>query len=111
MKIRDLIDESAGVGRIVKGVNTTADVGPDELVKQAAKFGNVVTKDGRPSITRTDGGDAISEKKSKPTPTNPALWGRAKAAAKRKFEVYPSAYANAWASKWYKKRGGGWRMS
>lgn len=35
-------------GRIVKGVNTTVDVGPDEIKKQAAKFGNIVDKDGRP---------------------------------------------------------------
>jgi len=31
-------------------------------------------------------------------PSNPALWSRAKSAAKKKFDVYPSAYANAWAS-------------
>ena len=37
---------------------------------------------------------------SKATPTNSALWSRAKAAAKKKFKVYPSAYANAWAAKW-----------
>jgi hypothetical protein len=30
-------------------------------------------------------------------------------AAKAKFDVYPSAYANAWASKEYKKKGGTWR--
>jgi hypothetical protein len=42
-------------------------------------------------------------------PTNPELWSRAKSAARSKFDKYPSAYANAWASKWYKKRGGGWR--
>lgn len=47
------------------------------------------------------------EEKSKPT--NPALWSRAKAAARAKFDVYPSAYANGWAVRWYKKRGGGWR--
>ena len=35
-------------GRIVKGVNTTADVGPNEIKIQAAKFGNTVDKDGRP---------------------------------------------------------------
>lgn len=45
----------------------------------------------------------------KNVPTNPELWSRAKAAAKRKFDVYPSAYANGWAAKWYKKRGGDWR--
>lgn len=35
-------------GRIVKGVNTTADVDTDEIKTQAAKFGNTVDKDGRP---------------------------------------------------------------
>ena len=50
------------------------------------------------------------KKKSKErTPTDPELWSRAKAAAKKKFEVYPSAYANGWAVQWYGKRGGGWR--
>jgi len=42
-------------------------------------------------------------------PTNPELWSRAKAAAKAKYDVYPSAYANAFASKWYKEKGGNWR--
>jgi hypothetical protein len=42
-------------------------------------------------------------------PTNPELWSRAKAAAKSKFKVYPSAYANGFAAKWYKSKGGGWR--
>jgi len=54
--------------------------------------------------------ESVSEAKKKPKPTNPELWSRAKAAARSKFEVYPSAYANAWASKWYKGKGGGWRM-
>ena len=49
--------------------------------------------------------------KRKPKPTNPALWARAKAAARSKFDVYPSAYANGWAARWYKSKGGGWRMS
>ncbi len=48
-------------------------------------------------------------KKKKRTPTKPDLWQRAIRAAKNKFEVYPSAYANGWALRWYKKRGGGWR--
>jgi hypothetical protein len=42
-------------------------------------------------------------------PTNPALWSRAKAAAKAKYDVYPSAYANGYASKWYKEKGGSWK--
>ena len=45
MKIEH-IDE--GVGRIVKGVNTTPDVGVDQTRIEAAKFGNKVDKDGRP---------------------------------------------------------------
>jgi hypothetical protein len=44
MKIREITE---GVGRITKQ-NQTHDVGPDEVTKQAAKFGNKVDKDGRP---------------------------------------------------------------
>jgi len=43
-------------------------------------------------------------------PTNPALWSAKKAQAKKKFKVYPSAYANAWAAKQYKAAGGGWKV-
>lgn len=35
-------------GRIVKGVNTTVDIGPNEIKTQAAKYGNTVDKDGFP---------------------------------------------------------------
>ena len=35
-------------GRIVKGVNTTNDVGPNGIKIQTAKFGNTVDKDGKP---------------------------------------------------------------
>jgi hypothetical protein len=49
----------------------------------------------------------INEGENKPT--NPSLWSRAKSMAKSKFKVYPSAYANGWAAKWYKSKGGGWR--
>jgi hypothetical protein len=44
-------------------------------------------------------------------PNNPALWSRAKSMAKSKFDVYPSAYANGWAAKWYKSKGGTWRKA
>jgi hypothetical protein len=44
-------------------------------------------------------------------PTNPSLWSRAKSVAKSKYDVYPSAYANGFAAKWYKERGGGWRKA
>jgi|TARA_Y100000114_G_C11509332_1_gene208229 hypothetical protein len=45
----------------------------------------------------------------KPVPTNPTLYSRVKSEAKRKFDVYPSAYANAWLVRTYKKRGGKYR--
>jgi len=42
-------------------------------------------------------------------PTNPSKWSYYKSQAKKKFDVYPSAYANGWASKQYKAAGGGWK--
>jgi hypothetical protein len=59
---------------------------------------------------RVQKGKSVSEAK-KPKPTNPSKWAYYKSQAKQKFDVYPSAYANAWAAKMYKKAGGGWRMS
>ena len=45
---------------------------------------------------------------TKNVPTNKALYARVKAEAKRKFDVYHSAYAIAWLVKTYEKRGGGY---
>jgi hypothetical protein len=42
-------------------------------------------------------------------PTDAGKWAASKAAAKSKFDVYPSAYANGWAAKNYKGKGGGWK--
>ena len=42
-------------------------------------------------------------------PTDPGKWSVSKSAAKSKFDVYPSAYANGWAAKNYKAKGGGWK--
>lgn len=49
--------------------------------------------------------------KSKSVPSNPALYKKVKSETKRKFKVYPSAYANAWLVKEYKRRGGKYRSS
>lgn len=43
---------------------------------------------------------------AKNEPTNKALYSRVKSEAKRKFNIFPSAYASAWIVKEYKKRGG-----
>ena len=63
------------------------------------------------AIKLKKGGKATKKKKGGAKPTNPALYARVKAEAKRKFKVYPSAYANAWLVRTYKKRGGGYRSS
>ena len=47
-------------------------------------------------------------KRESQKPNDPAKWSRAKAKAQAKFKVYPSAYANAWAAKEYKRMGGTW---
>jgi hypothetical protein len=76
------------------------------------RIGKQVIKSTNPNYKKV--ADALSKQgiteKKRPVPTNKPLWGRAKAAARSKFDVYPSAYANAWAAKWYKSHGGGWRM-
>lgn len=42
----------------------------------------------------------------KPSPTNKKLYDKIKEEAKRKFKVWPSAYASGWVVKEYKSRGG-----
>jgi DNA polymerase III alpha subunit len=52
------------------------------------------------------------KKKSKPkknVPTNPELYAKCKSEIKKKFDVYPSAYANMALVKLYKSRGGGYK--
>lgn len=44
-------------------------------------------------------------------PTDPELWAESIREAKKKFRVYPSAYANAWAARRYKAKGGTWRSA
>jgi hypothetical protein len=64
MKLIELlsIDECAGVGRIVPGVNTTVDIGPGEIRKQAAKWGFDVTPDGEPPSVWTTVPAGVSPK-------------------------------------------------
>jgi len=61
------------------------------------------------AILRGQQKEEVEELDEKNVPTSPEKWARAKAAAKSKFAVYPSAYANGWASKKYKAMGGGWK--
>ena len=45
------VAEAGGVGKVIPGVNTSVDVGPNEIKTQAKKFGNDVDKDGVPKKT------------------------------------------------------------
>jgi len=44
-------------------------------------------------------------------PSDTELYNRVKREAKEKFDVYPSAVANAWVTNEYKKRGGGYKKT
>ena len=55
------------------------------------------------SIKMKKGGSAS---KTPSNVANPSIYARAKAKAKAKFDVYPSAYANAYMVSQYKKMGG-----
>lgn len=66
-------------------------------------------EDKKPIYVSTIKSDVVTIK-SENIPTDPELYARVKAEAKKKFNVYPSAYANAWLVREYKKRGGGYRV-
>ena len=89
------------VKRTVKKVTKALKKASNAHAKQAKSLAALKLKKG--------GSVKKKKKKSGATPTNPALYARVKAEAKRKFKVYPSAYANAWLVRTYKKRGGGYR--
>jgi len=65
-------------------------------------------KGGKPINVKTEQLNIFLEKN---VPNDSSKWSYAKSQAKKKFDVYPSAYANAWASKKYKELGGTWRKS
>jgi len=61
MRIAEIIIETAGVGKIVKGINTTIDVRPGEIKRQAAKLGLSVDSNGTPPVANPNGSDALKE--------------------------------------------------
>ena len=60
-------------------------------------------------LEQIEGEKELQALEEKNVPTNPSLWSKMKSRAKAKFDVYPSAYANGWAAKEYKKAGGSWK--
>lgn len=73
--------------------------------KQRVKFQKYVDKKEAEKKVKEE----VEYLEEKNKPTNPELWSRAVSMARSKFDVYPSAYANGWAAKWYKSKGGGWK--
>lgn len=84
---------------------------PEEIasaVRRKRRAESTETRDGKkPIYVSTD-----KEKVEKAAvPADPELYARIKAEAKAKFDVYPSAYANAWLVREYKKRGGKYKIT
>ena len=72
-----------------------------------AKKGGEKSKGQKPIKVKTGASEGVVLEKN--IPTDPSKWEYWKSQAKKKFDVYPSAYANGWAAKKYKAAGGGWR--
>lgn len=69
---------------------------------------------GGPALKIKQLADKLRQRKNKKLseqsqPINKKLWNKAVSLAKQKFDVYPSKYANQWAAKWYKSKGGEWK--
>lgn len=64
------------------------------------KVEELIEKEDKPNYEDINAGGGGSE------PADKELYNRVKAEAKQKFDVYPSAVANAWVVREYKKRGG-----
>lgn len=77
-----------------------------EAVSPAQQAAIAIAKKKKGEESKNEETEYLEEKS---IPTNPSLWSKAKSLAKQKFDVYPSAYANGWAAKWYKSKGGSWK--
>lgn len=77
-------------------------------------YGIFINEELKKAIDLTEIIKIVSEKDKlvileKNIPNDSSLWSKCKSQAKKKFDVYPSAYANAWAAKCYKNKGGTWK--
>ena len=84
-----------------------------QFLKTGPKADNMLVQMYKDTIgeinTLEEFGNKVTPLIEKNVPTNPSKWAYYKAQAKKKFDVYPSAYANGWAAKKYKAAGGGWK--
>ena len=107
-------DQKAVNGRIIDGEIVEVSL-VDRPANPNAKLILAKSVDGEVGMWKVE---ELVEKKDKPNyegmlrggggsePADKELYNRVKAEAKRKFDVYPSAVANAWVVREYKKRGG-----
>jgi hypothetical protein len=111
---RVIRDTKAANGRIVDGqiveislVDRPANPNCQLVLAKAAsgadtliQVEDLIEKKDKPDYESINSGGGGSE------PADKELYNRVKREAKEKFDVYPSAYANAWLVREYKKRGG-----
>lgn len=113
-------DEKAANGRIIDGqivevslVDRPANPNCQLLLAKSVagesgiwKVEELIEKEEKkPNYAAINAGGGNSE------PADKELYSRVKAEAKNKFDVYPSAVANAWVVREYKKRGGTYKRS
>jgi hypothetical protein len=112
---RVIQDTKAANGRIIDGQIIEVSL-VDRPANPSAKLILAKTVEGEPSLVQveelvskaeddTDYED-INEGGKNSEPADKELYNRIKAEAKKKFDVYPSAVANAWVVREYKSRGG-----
>lgn len=108
---KDDIEEVANFIKLqIEGDNESNINEASSAAQQAAIAINMKKKGKTPKhMSEQEMYESMEIDESKNCPTDPAKWAASKAAAKRKFDVYPSAYANGWAAKNYKAKGGGWK--
>ena len=107
-------DQKAANGRIIDGQIVEVSL-VDRPANPNAKLMLAKAVDGETSLVKVE---EYTEKADKPDyanmlpggeksePADADLYAKVKAEAKQKFDVYPSAVANAWVVNEYKKRGG-----
>lgn len=92
---------------------TAARMSPEEIksaIRRKRRAESSVDRDGKAPIMVSTFKDGRPSKRArtfkKNKPADPQLYAKVKAEARRRFDVYPSAYANGWLVQEYKRRGG-----
>jgi len=102
------------VGGCNESVNKETITEQSVVVHNRTQNGNIVTVLKESDLNEEEMklyefGKKVTRLMEKSCPNDPGKWAASKAAAKKKFDVYPSAYANGWAAKNYKGKGGTWK--